>query len=175
MPEVITHPNGTALSEDGKYRYLLVRQLIQIGTPLTVTFIMLNPSTADHTVDDPTIRRCKTFALGWGYSKLMVVNLFAYRATDPYSLIHSTEDIVGPRNKAYVAYAMEEADMVIAAWGTNVANSPFLERRARPIIDLIHRSKETFALKITKNGWPVHPLYQPANACPIHFCTRSGA
>lgn len=173
MPEVITHPNGTALSSDGKYRYLLVRQLVEVGTPLICTFIMLNPSTADHTVDDPTIRRCKTFALGWGYSKMVVVNLFAFRATDPYGLIHSDEDTIGPRNAEYVRHGMEMGDMVVAAWGNYIVNAPILAVKSRPIIDLIHSTKETFCLSITKGGQPSHPLYIKGNTAPSHFCTRS--
>jgi hypothetical protein len=74
-------PQGDAVfSADGRYRYRLTRDL---GGKTTVTFIMLNPSTADANLDDPTIRRCKGFAKDWGYGRLIIVNLFAFRATDP--------------------------------------------------------------------------------------------
>src|SRR5688572_12745487 len=83
------------LSEDQKYRYLLGRRWQEgIGS---VTFVMLNPSTADHVVDDRTIKRCMDFARSWGHSGLEVVNLYAFRATDPDEL-GKQADPVGPLN-----------------------------------------------------------------------------
>lgn len=74
-------PQGDAqFSGCGRYRYRLTREL---GGKLTITFVMLNPSTADGTADNPTIRRCKGFARDWGYGRLVIVNLYAFRATKP--------------------------------------------------------------------------------------------
>ncbi len=73
---------SAVISEDGKYRYHLRRQLPNLGSRVA-TFIMLNPSVADHLVDDPTIRKCLGFCRRWGCGELQVVNLFGVRATDP--------------------------------------------------------------------------------------------
>jgi len=59
---------STIISPCGKYRYLLERKW-GIGLPC-VTWIMLNPSTADAEKDDPTIRRCIGFSKAWGYGSL---------------------------------------------------------------------------------------------------------
>src|SRR5574337_242506 len=93
-----------------RYRYRLTRELdgalFAAATARTITFIMLNPSTADANTDDPTIRRCKGFARGWGYGRLLIVNLFAFRATDPRDMWSAHErgvNIVGERNEGYTA------------------------------------------------------------------------
>lgn len=97
---------GARISADGKYRYLLWREWRgthdpknwcwigpedssgeRYGEPKACLFIMLNPSTADGAADDPTIRRCVAFAKSWKFERLEVVNLFAYRATDPRHLL----------------------------------------------------------------------------------------
>src|SRR3954454_15761859 len=87
---------NAVISACGRYRYLLSRQ---VGPGLrTATFIMLNPSTADATNDDPTIRRCIGFARQWGCGRLAVLNLFAVRATDPAEMKRA-DDPVGPENR----------------------------------------------------------------------------
>lgn len=83
------------ISECGKYRYSLSR--IWDENKANVLFIMLNPSTADGDVDDPTIRRCIGFAKSWGYGGIYVGNLFAYRATDPKELL-KVENPIGFEN-----------------------------------------------------------------------------
>jgi len=54
---------AAVLSRDGLYRYAL-RRVWDPARP-AVLFIGLNPSTADHRIDDPTIRRCVRFARDW--------------------------------------------------------------------------------------------------------------
>lgn len=66
-----------------------------------MVFIGLNPSTADEEMDDPTIRKCINFAKGWGYGEIIMVNLFAFRSTDP-SLLIRDENPVGPDNDSYI-------------------------------------------------------------------------
>ena len=101
------------LSECGSYRYALTREW---ADGKCVAWLMLNPSTADADIDDPTIRRCIGFARQWGYGRLVVVNLFALRATDPRVLVRNA-DPVGSKNDFYIAKAMKEAQEVICAWG----------------------------------------------------------
>ena len=75
------------ISPCGTYRYLL-KQVAESMSPMTSTalFVMLNPSTADATLDDPTIRRCRGFAKLWDCNGLAVANLYALRSTDPAAL-----------------------------------------------------------------------------------------
>ena len=84
MPATLMPLHGAVVSDDGLYRYILTRTWDR-SLPALV-FCMLNPSTADATVDDPTIRKCIGFAQRLGYGGIIVVNLFAYRATKPREL-----------------------------------------------------------------------------------------
>ena len=149
--------SGAVLSPDEKYRYLLTREL-GAGPPLV--FIMLNPSTADAEVDDPTIRRCIRFAARENAGHLVVVNLFALRATDPRELARDP-DPFGPRNNKFILMHCRPDSRVVAAWGAH----PFAAARARTvarIVDVAGASLE--CLGVTKDGHPRHPLYVRADA-----------
>ena len=93
--------SDAVISDCGKYRYRLTRKW---GYGRPCGFIMLNPSTADALHDDPTIRRCVGFAKAWGCGALIVVNLFAVRATSPREMMRA-DDPVGPENKEHVQRA----------------------------------------------------------------------
>jgi hypothetical protein len=111
------------ISDCGKFRYRLFRKW-GCGSPLL--FVMLNPSTADGEKDDATIRRCLRFAMAHDFGELEVVNLFAYRATDPKELRRAGYP-VGPENDQHITDAVREAAAVCLAWGSNAAG---LERPA---------------------------------------------
>ena len=143
------------LSEDETYRYSLTRSWDPDADVLG--WIMLNPSTADATEDDPTIRRCIGYAKEWGYGGIVVGNLFALRSPDPAKLSEHPEPI-GPENDAHLKRIAEEAETVVAAWGTKGT----LDGRDREVIDLL--DTELLALNKTKNDHPNHPLYQPKDA-----------
>jgi hypothetical protein len=151
------------LSEHRVYRYLLRREW---APGPTLPIIMLNPSTADETEDDPTIRRCVGFAKSWGYGALCVANLFALRATDPKALIAHPSPI-GPRNDEILARIAEKAQgPILCAWGAH----KMAETRSREVIDRFRTAGATLqALRVTKGGAPAHPLYMPANLTPITF------
>lgn len=121
------------LSDCGTYRYALMRRWEQ-GHPLR--FVMLNPSIADATVDDPTIRRCVSFARREGYAALIVLNLYAYRATDPKALLTCGDDPVGPNNDnilwSHLLSSKEGANPVVAAWGVNAKPD-----RVQRVLDLV--------------------------------------
>ncbi len=160
---------GTAiLSECGTYRYVLTRQISQpMRWIKRALFIMLNPSTADATQNDATIRRCKGYAKDWGCTDLTVVNLFAYRATDPVEMTKAAArgvDIIGPDNESHIHQQIElhQHGVIIAAFGAH----PLAARRARAIEDMMARTK---ALKLTKAGWPCHPLYLKADLKPMEW------
>lgn len=143
------------LSDCGTYRYELRRTWGAEDGPL-VCWVMLNPSTADAEVDDPTIRRCIGFSNRWGFDRLVVVNLFALRATDPKELRRHA-DPIGSANDAAVLAAAIEADKVIAAWGTHGS----LKNRAAKVTQLLTGPGELHlgCLGQTKQGAPKHPLY----------------
>ena len=90
---------GAEFSKDRIHRYALYRVWDE-SKPL-IMLIGLNPSTADENKDDPTIKRCVSFAKHWGYGGLIMVNIFAYRATDPRKMKKAT-DPVGPDNDKWI-------------------------------------------------------------------------
>lgn len=146
---------GASISTCGLYRYGLFRRWDD-GEGVAV-FIGLNPSTADAEKDDPTIRRCVAFAKAWGCSRLDMLNLFAFRATDP-GVMKKADDPVGPLNDAYLEMA-KSARFVVAAWGvhgTHLGRDKVV-RAMLPNLSF---------LRLTKDGHPGHPLYLPASLTP---------
>jgi hypothetical protein len=152
------------IDHTGKYRYSLLRSWDD--TLNTVVFIMLNPSTADANEDDPTIRRCTTYAKSWGYGSLEVVNLFAYRATDPNQLLVA-EDPIGFENNSYILKAISNASLVVLAWGTK----GILLNRHKDVLSLLH-TNELHCISISKDGHPKHPLYLKGDAVPQIYSIR---
>ncbi len=131
----------------------------------TVTFVGLNPSTADETADDPTIRRCVRFAREWGFDRLKMVNLYAYRATDPAVLWEAQKsgvDIVGPENDHVLSLVFGGSDRTIAAWGALAHPDRVAEIMAWPL-------RPRWALGFTKDRRPRHPLYVRADTLPVPF------
>lgn len=156
-PEVAASSTSDAIiSPDGLYRYRLTRAW---GSAPPLVFIMLNPSTADASIDDPTIRRCVGFAKREGAGGILVVNLFAWRSTDPEALAKAS-DPVGPHNDNHIRLACRSGGKVIAAWGSSCP--PKLRRRASDVQRLASGITSLFALALTEDGSPRHPLYLPA-------------
>jgi hypothetical protein len=114
---------------------------------------MLNPSTADENVLDPTLTRCKGFAETWGYGSFEVVNLFAIRSTNPRGLLIA-EDPIGPANDNIIADAIARAAIVVVGWGA----FPLARERAQRVVELA-AGKQLHCLGTTKEGCPRHPLY----------------
>jgi len=143
--------SGAVIEND--YRYLLWR--IWNPDAPQVTFILLNPSTADEKTNDPTIRRCINFAKTWSFGGISVVNLFAYRSPFPASLLRIT-DPIGPKCDGLLLQAAAQSGCLIAAWG----NHGRLHGRDRQVTDLlIPYSDRLFCLGKNRNGSPKHPLY----------------
>ena len=145
---------GATFDSTGAYRYHLWREWDSALPP--VTFVMLNPSTADAGHDDPTIRRCVGFAQSWGYGRLEVVNLFAYRATSPRELF-AADDPVGPENEAWLRSATNAREVVVA-WGD-------YGRASRGTLVWI-AAPAPRCLGLTALGQPRHPLYLPKDRTP---------
>jgi hypothetical protein len=118
-----------------------------------VLFIGLNPSTADHRVDDRTIRRCVQFARSWGYGQLAMANLFALRTSSP-DVLRRDSNPVGPRNDRWIRQLIGEGEAkeVVVAWGDQGA---YLARD-RAVLAMLVRPR---CLGVSKLGHPRHPLY----------------
>lgn len=182
---------GATISACGRYRYRLWREWRlhplpaqwnmwedergkpaldgaghQLGVPKRCVFIMLNPSTADGDTDDPTIRRCVGFAKAWGYDRLEVINLFAYRTTNPRELLglNHADDPVGIDNQRYIEHALEDNGIIVCAWGAHGSHLG----QDETVIGWLGGHK-LHALKITADGQPGHPLYLPANLKLMEF------
>jgi hypothetical protein len=146
------------LSPCGRYRYDLMR--IWDHEKPAALFIMLNPSTADAEKDDPTIRRCVGFARSWGYGWLVVVNLFAWRATNPADLYQPDGTVrpeaIGPDNDETIIEHAQACPLIVAAWGDHGKRSS----RAEELADNLVQSGFTLrCLGLNVSGQPKHPLY----------------
>lgn len=153
---------GALFDTARRYRYTLWRSW---ATPVKrrVNFIMLNPSTADENVLDPTVRRCMAFAKMWGYDGAFVTNIFALRATDPRELYKHASP-VGSVNDAYILHTAEECDLLVAAWGIHGK----YKGRGLEVAELLQPwDPQCFAL--TKEGHPRHPLYLRKDAVLMPF------
>ena len=144
----------------GVWRYHLTRRW-DAALP-TCTFVMLNPSTANGERDDPTIRACVRWARVLGCGSLEVVNLFAYRATDPKRLVGlALDDAVGRYNNGFIVRACAGAKVVVAAWGAlsfATKDSTFGFRALDVRRMLLDRGQELICLGVNADGSPKHPL-----------------
>jgi hypothetical protein len=157
------------ISDCGLYRYSLVRRW-ELNSKPPAQFVMLNPSTADADLDDPTIRRCVGFARALGCGGIIVVNLYGFRATKPADLWRAA-DPVGPDADDFLRVvarrSVSEGAPLIAAWGANA--KPERVREAHEVI--ASAGAHLTALGVTKGGAPRHPLYLPATAAPTPWPT----
>ena len=148
--------SGATLSKDRRYRYRLWRSW---GDPeLRCVFVGLNPSTADETTDDPTIRKCIGFAKRWGFGAVDVVNLFAFRSTDPVGLL-AEEDPVGRRNGYHLMQAFKDVQRIVWAWGSHGRRIRELALPLAASVQMNERSCNAGTLGATKDGSPRHPLF----------------
>lgn len=138
------------ISDCGKYRYRLYREWAQTEK-MPVLWVMLNPSTADASIDDPTIRRCIAFSKAWGYGALWVGNLYGYRSTDPSVLSKiSASEARGPDNWKHIEAMATQSAIVVCAWGAPGGNKIPAE---------VWCPGGMWCLGTTKHGAPKHPLY----------------
>jgi hypothetical protein len=161
---------SAVISKCGRYRYELRRDVPPSPGSLPfasgiryLVMVMLNPSTADASTDDPTIRRCIGLAARHAIPQLVVVNLFALRSSSP-AVLTSHQEPSGPENDFYTRYWLrKEHALVVAAWGAHPATRSRVEW-----IRCVAREEAIplYCLGITKAGHPRHPLYVP-NAQPL--------
>ena len=144
---------GAKLDPAGRYRYQLWRTWEPKGP--VVGFVGLNPSTADATTDDPTLRRLMGFARGWGYGGLVLVNLYALRATDPTELWRA-DDPVGPQTDEMLRRAFERVEEIVLCWGKPGSKG---DRAAQVLGWLNDLDVPLRCLGCNMDGSPKHPLY----------------
>lgn len=156
MSTSLFEQSAAVISDDGLFRYRLSRTW-DASLPV-VCWVLLNPSTADAERDDPTVRRIRGFSQSWGFGGFVVVNLFAFRATNPKALM-GVPDPIGPDNDA--AIDAETSDRVtVVAWGTFGK----INDRGRDVLRrLAGRGRGVQCLGVTGTGQPVHPLYVPGD------------
>lgn len=155
MFQLLFKSSGWAdFSNDRIYRYELGR-LWNDNISNHLVFICLNPSTADADNDDPTVRKCIMYAKQWNYDGLILLNLFAYRATDPQKLFDFMGDPVGDRNDLIIQNIIKDRK-VIVAWGNH---GGYLNRD----VEVLKMIKDPYCMGITKGGFPKHPLYLRKN------------
>lgn len=168
----------TIFSDCRLYRYTLWRiwgvgslPLIKLGErkpdEAYVNFICLNPSTADETLDDPTVRRCIDYAKRWGYGAMCVTNIFALRATDP-KVMKSHPEPVGMANIILIENVAKEADEIVCGWGDHG-----LHRERGDHVELMLRNagltSKLHALQLNSSGQPSHPLYLKSSLVPLRL------
>jgi len=154
---------GAIMSDCGTWRYSLWRTWSFFGDKMI--FVGLNPSTADDKVDDNTIRRCVRFARNNGCGRLTMLNLFAFRAKDPWEM-KAAADPVGPHNDVIIKRHFEKGGItVVAAWGVE----GFFKNRDREVMKMYPVWK---CLGTTKHGFPRHPLYLKSDSPLIPYKGR---
>ena len=135
------------------YRYTLTR--VWDENKKKVLFIMLNPSTADETKNDPTVERCERRAKKLNFGSFRICNIFAWRETSPLQLM-KTDEPVGKDNDFHISKSVLWSDVIICAWGTH---GTYFNREAEVKNLLSNNGAKLYHLGLTKNGHPKHPLY----------------
>ena len=153
---------GVRLSSCKKHRLQLWREW-DSNLP-KVLFIMLNPSTADHEQDDPTLRRCIDFTKQWGYGGLYIGNLYSLRAADPMTLLKVSK-FSHRGNYKHVSTMAQQCQLVVCAWG----NYPIIKKLGIPLNIFKQLNQKLHCIALSKTGTPKHPLYLKKSLTPIPF------
>lgn len=163
--------SGALFSNDERYRYVLWRVWARRDdheNRRTLCVVGLNPSTADERVNDPTIERCMRRAEQYGYDALVMLNLFAFRATDPKAM-KAADDPVGAWNDEVLDFALGERKYIetfLVGWG---AHGAFNDSSTRFVNKARGRLRGLYCLGTTKGGEPAHPLYLSYDRQPTPY------
>lgn len=166
-----TTNKAATLSKCGKMRWNLRRWWHEDSR---VCWVMLNPSTADAEIDDPTLKRCMHFSKAWGYGGLIITNLYPYRSPSPpecrrwaardhkYSDLLVRKQLI--RNQKEVLAACQTSDIIVAAWG----NQPWAAKWSVHMLTQIQKNtdKPIYCLGTTQNGNPKHPMARARHRVP---------
>jgi len=153
-------------SECEQYRYQLW-EVWDSSRPL-VLWLLMNPSVACAEYSDPTLRRTGKFARSWGYGGQLVGNVHAYRATNKKRLL-GVADPIGPENDQNILEMATQAEIVVLAYGRPPSKN--LCHRGQQVEDLLIHHHGLCYLRLAQDDTPYHPLYLPANLCPIPYDT----
>jgi hypothetical protein len=150
-----------------RYRYVLAWPT-GLDDHRYALFILANPSTATAEETDPTVARCIAYAKRWGYGWCRVVNVRAWRETDPKK-VPAGPIAVGPDNFRHVLEQAERAAIVVCGWGNLGGDA---EVAGTSVVGMLLRDLRGYgvtphALKLNKNDAPAHPLYLKASAMPF--------
>ncbi|MDA1042894.1 MAG: DUF1643 domain-containing protein [Proteobacteria bacterium] len=157
--------SAAVYSADKRYRYSLTRCWNATGPG--VMFLMLNPSTATESQNDPTVERCERRARALGFGSFCVTNIFAWRDTDP-ALMRAATDPIGPLNDQYIVQNALSHDQIVCAWGAH-GNHLGRSIQVRALISSVNRP--LYHLGKTKSGEPRHPLYISYSQQPVLWST----
>jgi len=157
-------PNECVFSTDRLHRYTLIHRWDELLNPdHGIAWICLNPSTADEHQLDPTLRRIRDFSATWGYSFFVMLNAFAWRATDPADM-KTAADPIGPDNDKWIMHWSNKVDRIMLGWGEHGAH----QGRDQQVLALLDHRK-TFCLERNASGQPKHPLYVAKKNQPLLF------
>ncbi|MGA2746140.1 MAG: DUF1643 domain-containing protein [Candidatus Sulfotelmatobacter sp.] len=148
------------------YRYQLKRTWDE--TKPHAMFIMMNPSTADLKVNDPSVAKCEQFARTWrAYGGILVANTFAYRHTYQKRLIEDVSYLIGPDNDRHIIEMTKDAGIVVFAYGKPRRKA--LRARGKELALLLVEKAHInpHALGFCKDGTPKHPLYLKKDSRPV--------
>ena len=150
-----------------KFRYWLRRDWDLSKAP--ISFLMLNPSTADEMVNDPTIERCQRRAITMGYGSMIIVNLFPFRMTDS-KLLNTVPNLLSDSAEAddAILRAVALSEMTVCGWGKHPLAAP----RAQHIMQLLKQKNlqnKTMCLQLNADNSPQHPLYIGYAKQPVPF------
>lgn len=159
--------NECVFSSNRRYRYVLRHTWEPLSPPKFCTWIGLNPSLADETRLDPTLRRIRSFSAASGYNGFIMTNLFGLVSTDPDEL-YRVNDPVGPENDLYILEAAAETENIVAAWGVLGGH----QERCQAVLKMLAEF-EVMCLKETKEGYPIHPLYVAGDTALISYGKRA--
>lgn len=164
---------SAVISPCGKYRYSLSR--IWDHSADQIIFVGLNPSTADADKDDPTIRKLVAYSKRWGYGGFTIVNIFAYRSTDPALLLTLDKTTaIGELNGMYLRKYLGQQIIdkkkyfpeVVIMWGTK----GYIHDQHKSILEWLQfLEQELHCFELSKDGYPKHPLYLPLNLKPVLY------
>jgi len=166
QPNSISGRSGAHFDPTRSYRYSLWRYFEeQTDLSQAIVFIGLNPSTADETIDDPTIRRCQGFAKRWGYQGMVMLNLFALRATQPKQMKRSPSPIGSENDEVLLSWSCN-CGTIVCCWGMHGSH---LGRslQVKQLLQGAHLS--LWHLGLTRSGEPRHPLYLPARTPRVRW------
>lgn len=162
-PRIAVHSfqmNPCVFSPDRLYRYTLHHTWDHLFVPRIAAVIALNPSTADEAALDPTLRRIRGFCLSQGLNGFCMLNIFAYRATNPV-IMKAQQEPVGSENDQHILAWAKKAETVIVAWGTH---GRFLNRGAEVLQLLKANNLQPYCWGQNADGSPKHPLYLPKDS-----------